>query len=131
MKVEMPLGDVVDRVTILNLKHARLSDPLALLAVKKELNALHQAWGDDALPDMASLEQWAALCAVNAELWEVEDTLRAYEREGRFDDAFVQAARSVYKLNDRRATLKRALSLSLGSSLVEQKSYGSPDDARL
>ena len=127
----MPLGDVVDRITILDLKHTRLSDPQALRAVKKELDALHQAWGDAELPDMASLEQWAPLCAVNAQLWEVEDTLRAHEQEGRFDDAFVQSARSVYKLNDRRAALKRALSVSLGSSLIEQKSYGSPDDADL
>ena len=127
MKVEMPLGDVVDRVTILELKLEHIRDPNALQAVAKELNSLQQSWDDAGLPDMTSLDSWRPLCAVNAQLWEVEDRLRALEQRERFDDVFVELARSVYKLNDQRAALKRALSLSLGSSLVEQKSYDTSD----
>lgn len=127
MKVEMPLGDVVDRVTILELKLANLRDPSALQAVANELESLRHSWAEAGLPDMNSLDSWRPLCAVNAQLWEVEDQLREHERESRFDDAFIELARSVYQLNDRRAALKRTLSLSLGSSLVEQKSYGTQD----
>jgi len=64
-----------------------------------------------------------ALKAVNEELWRVEDDLRACERAGRFDAAFVQQARAVYRLNDRRAELKLRVNLLSGSSVVEEKSY--------
>ena len=123
MLVEVPLGDVVDRVTILLLKERHLSDEGALANVRRELTALGQAWRGEGHAPMQRLPQWAELSEVNGALWSVEDALREHEVEGDFGPEFVALARSVYQLNDRRAALKRAISLSLGSQLVEEKSY--------
>lgn len=127
MKVELPLGDVVDRVTILRIKAARLDRADALANVQRELVALEESWRDTQLPEMSELPQWSALQRVNTALWEVEDALRALEARRSFGPAFVAHARSVYRLNDERAALKRAINLALGSRLVEEKSYaGAP-----
>ena len=123
MKVEQSLGDVVDRVTILDIKLARLEAPDQRANVRVEREALVAAWGAEGLPPMADLADWAALAAVNLALWEVEDQLRDLERASDFGPVFVAAARSVYRLNDRRAALKRAINLDLGSRIVEEKSY--------
>ena len=123
MLVEVPLGDVVDRVTILLLKERHLSDEGALANVRRELTALEQAWRGEGHAPMQRLPQWAELSEVNGALWSVEDALREHEVEGDCGPGFVALARSVYQLNDRRAALKRAISLSLGSQLVEEKSY--------
>lgn len=130
MNVPAPTGDVADRVSILLLKQARIADPAAVAHVRRELDALRAAWQAEGLPALESLPEWPALCAVNTALWDVEDRLRAFEAEGVFDADFVAAARSVYRLNDERAALKRAVSRRTGSDLVEQKSYhgGHPAD---
>ncbi len=123
MRVEMPLGDVVDRVTILRIKHERIAAPAALLNVAAELSAIDACWREAELPAMDSLADWGDLSAVNLELWEVEDRLREHEARGDFGMEFVALARSVYRLNDRRAALKRRVNVALGSRLVEEKSY--------
>lgn len=123
MKVELPLGDVVDRVSIDRIKEQRLTDARALAHVREELATLGAAWEAEGHPPMHSLDAWEPLVEVNGKLWEVEDALRDCERQGRFDDHFVQLARSVYHLNDRRAALKRQINEALGSRLVEEKSY--------
>jgi len=128
MKVEVPLGDVVDRVTILLLKAAHIADEAAVAHVNHERAALETAWAEAGLPDLRSLPEWAALSAVNGQLWQVEDTLRDHERRGDFGEDFVSHARSVYQLNDQRAALKRLINTSLGSEFVEEKSY-TPYDA--
>lgn len=125
MLVECPLGDVVDKVTILRIKATRLRDPGALAAVHEELRTLEAAWSAADLPPMEALARYTELADVNLALWEVEDALRDHERRQDFGGAFVAAARSVYRLNDRRAALKRAINEALGSRLVEHKSYGS------
>lgn len=122
MKVPQPLGDVYDRITILRIKQRRIEDPARLEHVARELAALSACWEAEGLPQP---EQAAALEAVNEELWVVEDLLREHETRGDFGPRFVELARSVYVLNDRRAALKRALSEALGSELVEVKSYSS------
>ena len=122
MKVEVPLGDVVDKVTILEIKTRKLSGA-AGAAVTEELQTLEAAWSAEGLPAMRELPQWDELASVNNALWEVEDALREHERNQDFGDAFVDRARSVYRLNDRRAALKRGINDHLGSRLVEQKSY--------
>lgn len=124
MNVEVAYGDVVDRVSILQLKAARVADPLRLAHVHTELAALEAAWSAEGLPAMASLPSWGRLCEVNAALWDVEDALRADERRADFGAGFVARARSVYVLNDERAVLKRQINESLGSRIVEVKSYG-------
>ena len=123
MKVDVPLGDVVDRVTILRIKAARLPDAAARANVARELASLEAAWADAGLPEMAALPQWSPLQRVNGALWDVEDALRDLEARQSFGAAFVAHARSVYRLNDERAALKRAINLQLGSELVEEKSY--------
>ena len=120
MEVPLPLGDVLDRITILRIKVRRIEDVAKRVHARRELQLLERRWstlGHGKLAEEAELE------GVNETLWEVEDRLRAMEAEGRFDAEFVEAARSVYKLNDRRAALKRAVSEALGSELVEVKSY--------
>lgn len=123
MKVEAAYGDVVDRVAILLLKERHLVEPERLLNVRVELAALRDAWRAEGLPAMGELGAWDDLCGVNAELWDVEDALRDAEREGSFGEAFVALARSVYRLNDRRAALKRRINDELGSPITEEKSY--------
>ena len=137
MKVDVPLGDVVDRVTILRIKLDKLTDVAQVANVRHELRVLISAWHDEQLKELDTLDEWPGLCAINRELWEVEDQLRDHERRGDFGPAFVELARSVYKLNDRRAALKRSINLSLGSSVVEEKSYapydsphGTPQDGQ-
>jgi hypothetical protein len=116
-------GDVLDRLTILRIKRARIADPARLANVVRELAAVEAVVGslDRFPPDLpAHVEE---LTAVNGALWEIEDAVRECEREGRFDDAFVELARSVYRENDRRAAVKQRISRLLGSALVEEKSY--------
>ncbi len=123
MKVEMSLGDVVDRITILRIKVERIGDAARRENVRRELAVLEAAWSDAGLPALEGLADWAPLSAVNARLWAIEDALRDRERARDFGPAFVEDARAVYHLNDERAALKRRLNLLLGSEIVEEKSY--------
>jgi hypothetical protein len=119
------VGDLLDRITILRLKRSRC--PADVIGhVEAELFGLEQAWQTSGPNRSAGLEVPAGpeiveLAAVNLALWDVEDRLRAAEAASRFDTAFIEDARSVYRLNDRRAALKRALNLRLGSGIVEVK----------
>jgi hypothetical protein len=115
-------GELLDRISILQLKQSRIADPAKLEHVRVELAALEAEraradWptGADALA--------ADLATVNGLLWDVEDDLRRLEREQEFGPRFIELARSVYRLNDRRAALKNAVNALLGSGLREVKSY--------
>ena len=123
MKVALPLGDVVDKVTILLLKEQRIDDKDKVRNVQNELAVLRQSWVEEGLPTMSELTDWPGLCEVNGQLWDVEDELRHHEARQDFGATFVELARSVYHLNDRRAALKRSINMALGSDLVEEKSY--------
>lgn len=123
MKVELPLGDVVDKIAILIIKANRLSEPTRLANVHTELETLRAAWSETPFPPLEALADWSELCEVNGKLWDVEDDLRDLERKQDFGPEFVELARSVYHLNDRRAALKRNINVALGSRLVEEKSY--------
>lgn len=115
------VGDVLDRLTILALKEARLHEPDARANVARERALLREAWDAAGLPDPDALPEHAALAEVNAALWDVEDALRAHEAAQDFGAAFVERARAVYRTNDRRAALKRAVNARLGSALTEEK----------
>ena len=128
MKVDLPLGDVVDKITILRIKNERILDPAKRENVARELAVLVRAWTDAGHPAVDSLEDYAALADVNERLWVVEDELREHERRGDFGPEFVRLARSVYHLNDRRAARKRSINAALGSVLVEEKSYAEYGD---
>lgn len=123
MKVELPLGDVVDKITILLIKTVKITDPSKLQNIQTELDTLRAAWTEAGHTALEDLSDWDGLREVNGQLWDVEDDLRDLERDKDFGPRFVELARSVYKLNDRRAALKRSINVALGSRLVEEKSY--------
>jgi hypothetical protein len=122
---EIPVswGELIDKITILEIKAERLTDPAALANVRRELAALapYAPAADARLPALR-----AALAEVNAALWDIEDRIREKEAAADFGADFVELARAVYRQNDRRAALKRQISLTLGSDLIEEKSYAGP-----
>lgn len=122
-------GELLDKITILRIKAARITDVQKLVNVRTELDALEHTWresGATAGPTAAAVAQdEAALQAVNEKLWVVEDDLRDLERAQRFDARFIELARAVYFTNDERAAIKKRINLALGSRLVEEKSYSS------
>jgi hypothetical protein len=127
--VQVAPGELLDKLTILQIKAERITDPDKLRHVRDELHTLAAA-RDEALPASAELVRLTAeLREVNERLWDVEDELRRCEARQDFGGRFVDLARSVYKTNDRRAAIKRQINDLLGSALVEEKSYA-PYDIR-
>lgn len=123
IQVPVSYGELIDKITILEIKSARMSDTAKLANVRHELELLNATWkqAPAAATDIADL--WAQLRTVNERLWVVEDDLRILEKAQRFDAEFVRLARSVYFENDERARVKREINHRLGSTLVEEKSY--------
>jgi hypothetical protein len=119
--IPVSVGELVDKLTILHLKCRHLSGE-ALVHVQAEQALLLAVLAEAAVPLDPGLQ--GDLQRVNAALWEVEEQLRIRERQGDFGAEFVQLAREVYQLNDRRHALKRSISASCGSALIEEKSYG-------
>ena len=118
--IPVSVGELIDKITILELKRACLQAE-ALAHVERELGELQTVLSAAALePDASLLEE---LRQVNGALWRIEDEIREHERRGDFGQRFIELARSVYRTNDRRAALKRALNERHGSALIEEKSY--------
>ena len=115
-------GELLDKITILRIKSARIADQAKLANVRIELELLEDTW-HEARGEANVAADERALQAVNERLWDIEDRIR--EKEGRraFDQEFIELARSVYIENDRRAALKKRINLALGSRLLEEKSY--------
>ena len=122
LSVLQSYGDVLDRITILEIKVARIADAEKRGLAGRELSVLSEAWAAAGLP--ADPPQRTQLSTVNTQLWDVEDRLRDREAAGDFGPDFVADARSVYVLNDQRAALKRDVNRALGSAIEEVKSYG-------
>jgi len=116
-------GELLDKITILRIKAARMSDPAKVANVRLELELLERTWKESgcARHDVSAEER--ALQAVNEKLWEIEDDIRDKERAQAFDAQFVELARAVYFANDERAAIKRRINVALGSRIVEEKSY--------
>lgn len=123
LKVEVSVGELLDKITILEIKSERIPDADKLVNVRKELDLLRRTWDASLLAATDVSAEMAALKAVNEELWEIEDDVRRHEAAADFGDSFVKLARGVYHANDRRAALKKDLNLKCGSGLVEEKSY--------
>ena len=123
LRVPVSPGELLDKITILRIKQARIRDEEKLRHVEIELAELEQI-AACSLPQLAELDFLVReLQSVNETLWDVEDALRECERRQKFDAEFVALARSVYRYNDRRAEIKKRINLLLGSRLVEEKSY--------
>lgn len=116
-------GEVLDKITILEIKSERMTDPAQLANVRRELELLRETWESAVDVDETVEKLHAELRTVNEALWDIEDEIRDKEREKAFDERFVELARNVYITNDRRSRVKKALNLHLGSQIVEEKSY--------
>ncbi len=123
MMVPVSFGEVLDKITILEIKSERIKDESKLENVRRELDELSRVWNETLTdPDKVKQER-QELKGVNEELWEIEDGIREEEAAGNFGDRFIELARAVYFTNDRRAALKKQVNLALGSRFVEEKSY--------
>jgi hypothetical protein len=116
-------GELIDKITILEIKSEQMRDAAKLANVRAELDLLNATWaGHPASRTDISAER-AELKRINQELWDIEDEIRLKEKAQAFDARFIELARAVYFTNDRRAAVKREINLKLGSKLVEEKSY--------
>lgn len=124
--VPVSYGELIDKISILEIKAQRIGDAAKRANVQKELDALLATWQAHPASRGQSIEDiWSELRRVNGELWDIEDHIRDKEAAGSFDAGFIELARAVYFTNDVRARLKRDLNTRLGSDLVEEKSYAS------
>ena len=124
--VPVSYGELIDKISILEIKAQRIGDAAKRANVQKELDALLATWQAHPASRAQSIEDlWAELRRINGELWDIEDHIRDKEAAGTFDAGFIELARAVYFTNDVRARLKRDLNARLGSDLVEEKSYAS------
>src|SRR5262245_2569821 len=123
--VPISVGELLDKITILEIKSERITNPNQIENILRELAALRAVNLGDGI-DQAMLQRLAAeLKRVNAKLWDVEDAIRECDARGDFGEKFIELARAVYRLNDERARLKQAINHASGSRLVEEKSYKS------
>ena len=121
----MSVGELLDKITILEIKSEKIKDADKLKNINYELQLLNQTWKETGLknPDTDRLQ--ADLKAVKLRLWAIEDDIRIKEKNREFDEQFIELARSVYYQNDDRAKVKKDINLLTGSDLVEEKSYES------
>ena len=123
IQIEVSYGELIDKITILEIKHARLGDPAQRQNVTTELAVLTDAWLRAAIDVERVAAQRDELKAINEQLWDIEDQIRAKEAAGVFDEEFIELARRVYRTNDARSAVKRVINEQLGSGLTEEKSY--------
>lgn len=116
-------GELLDKITILRIKSARIEDAAKLANVRHELTLLQRTWDEAITPSAELATEEKALEAVNARLWDIEDRIRDQEAAQSFDQRFIDLARAVYIENDERARIKKRINQLLGSKIVEEKSY--------
>ena len=123
IRVELPVGELLDKISILQIKAERIVDPSKLENINKELDVLMSLWKDSAYSNNNLESETNELKAINEELWAIEDKIRDKERNRVFDKGFIELARAVYIANDKRADIKRIINSKTGSELIEEKSY--------
>jgi peptidoglycan hydrolase CwlO-like protein len=123
IKVELSVGELLDKISILQIKAERIVDPSKLENINKELDVLMSLWKDFAYSNNNLESETNELKAINEELWDIEDKIRDKERNQVFDKGFIELARAVYITNDKRAGIKRIINSKTGSELIEEKSY--------
>ena len=123
IQVPVSPGEVLDKITILEIKSERINEAKKVANVKLELELLSASWQVAVDQDDTVRRIHAKLKEINEALWEIEDDIRDKERTREFDQVFIDLARSVYVTNDQRANAKKELNIYLGSEIVEEKSY--------
>ena len=123
IKVPISPGELIDKITILEIKAANISDVSKLANVKVELQLLQETWRTSPYASSNIDAEWKQLRDVNKKLWDIEDDIRDKERQRKFDQEFIELARAVYINNDERAAVKKQINTKLGSKIVEEKSY--------
>ena len=116
-------GEVLDKITILEIKFERMTDPDKVANVRTELELLRETWQKAITDDEVIQRLHDELKKINEALWEIEDDIRDKERVKEFDERFIELARAVYFTNDKRSQVKKQLNLHLGSQIIEEKSY--------
>jgi Family of unknown function (DUF6165) len=123
IRVPISPGELLDKITILQIKSRRMSGADKLANVRLELNSLQDTWDGSTYARVDVVAEMRDLLAVNERLWVIEDDIRDRERAQDFGAEFIRLARAVYFENDERAAIKRRINLKLGSGLIEEKSY--------
>lgn len=122
MKIEVSIGEIADKYTILTIKSFEILDEQKQLNIKKEWKYINSVI-KESFPDLAADPLTHRLLDINRQLWVVEDSLRDCENDREFDKLFVFLARQVYRLNDQRADIKKQINIKYKSNIVEEKSY--------
>ena len=123
IKIEISVGELLDKITILQIKEERIDDVSKLENIRNELQVLQSQWTASVYSKKDLAKSISELKKVNEALWEIEDKIRDKERAQMFDEEFIELARAVYVTNDDRANIKREINNITGSALVEEKSY--------
>jgi hypothetical protein len=123
IQIDISVGELIDKITILQIKSERIIDVEKLNNVKKELQVLRGQWELSPYIKINLNDSVDALKNVNEKLWDIEDQIRIKESQQQFDEEFISLARSVYFINDERAEIKRNINKKTGSDLIEEKSY--------
>lgn len=123
IKVDVSVGEFIDKLTILQIKSERISDNDKLVNINKEKSVLEAEWKNSEYSkvDISKLKE--ELFRINESLWEIEDDIRDKEFAKEFDEKFIELARAVYVTNDERARVKKEINALVGSELTEEKSY--------
>ena len=123
IKIELSIGELLDKISILQIKAERIDDPSKVKNINKELDVLMSLWNDSPYSDTNLSSEINELKNINEALWDIEDKIRDKERNQVFDKDFIELARSVYFTNDKRAEIKRIINGKTGSELIEEESY--------
>jgi predicted nuclease with TOPRIM domain len=124
MKIEISNGELLDKLTILEIKLAEIKDKVKLVNIQKEFNTLNPLAKELFDNNDGQLQNhYLELASINSQLWDIEDRIRECEKAKRFDKEFIELARSVYITNDKRSEVKKIINVTTGSNLVEEKSY--------
>lgn len=123
LKIPISIGELLDKISILEIKCIKITDENKLVNIKKELSVLKQEYEKIKINDSVINTLYKELFDINLMLWEVEDSIRVLEKNQKFENSFIELARNVYKTNDRRFEVKNKINNILNSEFKEEKSY--------
>ena len=121
--IEVGAGELIDKITILEIKAERIADEAKLVNIRHELEVLTKTRGEQMRDTDELVKLSAELKAINEKIWDIEDDIRECESRKDFGEQFIELARGVYHTNDKRAAVKKQINLLTGSGIIEEKSY--------